>query len=159
MMLNIEAGTEWDATVAAFFGDAFAPFDIRLYVSCRHEPDLVAKGCQFPRPEVGRGAGLHPDQAGRQAAEEADKLASAELAADQNLSTLVNAVDLKDVLGDIKADYSHLHRSGSLSGAEANTLTHRALPGAGAVHPIIYLWNGRFYTIPQTRDGLPITIR
>ena len=66
--------------------------------------------------------------------------ASAELAADQNLSTLVNAVDLKDVLGDIKADYGGLHRSGSLSGAEAITLSHRALPGSRR-RPPHHLWN------------------
>jgi hypothetical protein len=86
----------------------------------------VAESGQLSCPEVGRGAGLYANQARWQVAEEANELASAKLTADQNLSTLVNAVDLKDVLGDIKADYSHLHRSGSLSGAEANTLLHRA---------------------------------
>src|SRR4028118_820542 len=94
--------------------------------------------CEFPGPEVSGGAGLHPDQAGWQAAEEADELASAELTADQNLSILVNAVDLEDVLGEIETDCGDMHWSGSLSGAEAITLSHRALPGAGAVHPIIY---------------------
>jgi hypothetical protein len=47
-------------------------------------------------------------------------------------------VDLEDVLGEIETNSRDLHRSGSLSGAEAITLPHRALPGAGAVHPIIY---------------------
>jgi hypothetical protein len=47
-------------------------------------------------------------------------------------------VDLKDVLGNVETDCGDLHRSGSLSGAEAIPLFHRALPGAGAVHPIIY---------------------
>jgi hypothetical protein len=84
------------------------------------------------------GACLHADQARWQAAEEADDLAPAELTTDQNLSALVNAVDLKDVLGEIKTTCRDVPWSGSLSGAEAITLSHRALPGAGAVHPIIY---------------------
>jgi hypothetical protein len=89
------------------------------------------------------GACLHADQARWQAAEEADELAPAELTPDQNLSALVNAVDLKDVLGEIKTNCRDVHWSGSLSGAEAITLSHRALPGAGAVHPIIYGTVGR----------------
>jgi hypothetical protein len=43
-------------------------------------------------------------------------------------------MDPKNVLGEIETNCRDLHRSGSLSGAEAITLTHRALPGAGAVH-------------------------
>jgi hypothetical protein len=84
------------------------------------------------------GACLHADQARWQAAEEADDLAPAELTTDQNLSALVNAVDLKDVLGEIKTNCRDVHWSGSLSGAEAIPLSHWALPGAGAVHPILY---------------------
>jgi hypothetical protein len=42
------------------------------------------------------------------------------------------------VLGEIETNSRDMHWSGSLSGAEAITLSHRALPGAGAVHPIIY---------------------
>jgi len=47
-------------------------------------------------------------------------------------------MDLKHVLGEIETNRGNLHWSGSLSGAEAITLPQRALPGAGAVHPIIY---------------------
>ncbi len=46
----------------------------------------MAKGRRLPRPEVSGGACLHPDQARRQTAEEAEELAPAELTADQNLS-------------------------------------------------------------------------
>ncbi len=88
--------------------------------------------------EVGGGARLHANQARRQSAEEADELASAELPADQNLSVLVPAMNLEHKVGEIETYCRDMHRSGSLSGAEANTLSHRALPGAGAVHSIIY---------------------
>jgi hypothetical protein len=98
----------------------------------------MAKRRQLPRPEVGGGARLHANQAGRQSAEEADELASAELPADQNLSVLIDAMNLEHMLGEIETYCRDMHRSGSLSGAEAITLSHRALPGAGAVHLIIY---------------------
>ena len=42
------------------------------------------------------------------------------------------------MLGEIETYCRDMHWSGSLSGAEAITLSHRVLPGAGAVHPIIY---------------------
>jgi len=39
---------------------------------------------------------------------------------DQNLSALVNAADLKDVLREVETDYRDIHWSGSLpAGAEA----------------------------------------
>jgi len=79
-----------------------------------------------------------PIRQGRQAPEEVDELTSAELAADQNLSILVNTVDLEDMLSEIETNSRDMHWSGSLSGAEAITLLHRALPGAGAVPSIIY---------------------
>jgi hypothetical protein len=109
-----------------------------LHIGRRHKPNLMAKGCQLTRPEMGGGARLHANQAGRQAAEEADELTSAELTADQNLSIPVNTVDLEHMLCEIETNSRDMHRSGSLSGAEAITLSHRALPGAGAVHSILY---------------------
>jgi hypothetical protein len=98
----------------------------------------VTEGRQRSRPEVGGGTRLHANQAGRQAPEEADEFTSAELTAEQNLSILVNAVDLEDVLGEIETNGRDMHWSGSLSGAVAITLPHRALPGAGVVHSIMY---------------------
>jgi hypothetical protein len=81
------------------------------------------------------GACLHADQARRQAAEEADELAPAELTTDQNLSALVNAVNLKDLLGEIKTNCRDVHWSSPLSGAETITLSHRALPRAAPSTP------------------------
>ena len=51
---------------------------------------------------------------------------------------LINTVDLEHMLCEIETNSRDMHRSGSLSGTEAITLPHRALPGAGAVHSIIY---------------------
>ena len=53
---------------------------------------------------VGRGAGLHADQAWRQLLEERQHLATLQLAADDYLARSINAVDLKDRLGDIETD-------------------------------------------------------
>src|SRR5829696_4494313 len=117
---------------------AFAAFDIRLYVGCGHKPNFVPEGRQLSCPEVGGGTRLHPNQAGRQAPEEADELTSPELTANENLSVLIDAMNLEHMLGEIETYCRDMHWSGSLSGAEAITLSHRALPGAGAVHLIIY---------------------
>jgi hypothetical protein len=98
----------------------------------------MAKDRQLPCPEVGGGARLHANQADRQSPEEADEFTPAELTADQNLSILIDAMNLEHMLGEIETYCRDMHWSGSLSGAEAITLSHRALPGAGAVHLIIY---------------------
>jgi hypothetical protein len=55
-------------------------------------------------------------------------------------------LELKHVLGEIETYCRDMHWSGSLSGAEAITPSHRALPGDGAVHSIIY----------RTRFGLAV---
>ena len=70
---------------------------------------------------------------------------------------LINTVDLEDMLGEIETYCRGLHRSGSPPGAEAITLSHTALPGAGAVHPIIYgagSWNQERHVVAATRDRL-----
>jgi hypothetical protein len=98
----------------------------------------MAKGCELPRPEVGCGAGLHANQAGRQSAEEADEFTPAELPADQNLSVLIDAMNLEDMLGDIETNRGNLHWSGSLSGAEAITLPEGRCREQAPSTPIIY---------------------
>jgi hypothetical protein len=69
-----------------------------LDVSRRHELHLMTQALELTRPVMGACTSLDADQAGWQASEEADELAAAELTADQNLSCLINAVDLKHVL-------------------------------------------------------------
>jgi hypothetical protein len=86
------------------------------------EPDLVPESRQLSRSEMGGGTRLHADQAGRQAPEEADELTPAELTADRNLSVLIDAMNLEHMLGQIETNGRGMPWSGSLSGAEANTL-------------------------------------
>jgi hypothetical protein len=79
---------------------------------CSRCPPILA-------PRSGWWSTPHANQAGRQSAEEPDHLAPAQLTADQNLSTLADVVDLKDVFGDVETNGGESQRSGSLSGAEA----------------------------------------
>jgi hypothetical protein len=58
---------------------------------------------------VSRRAGLHPDQARRKDAEEALDLAATQRLAQDDLAIPVDAVDLEDVLRDIKADRGNLN--------------------------------------------------
>jgi len=53
-------------------------------------------------------AGLHPDKAGITMREELQNLAAAELALQHDRALLVEAVELKDVLGQIDADGDRL---------------------------------------------------
>jgi hypothetical protein len=61
----------------------------------------MAKGLELARPMVRRGASLNANQAWRQLLKERQDLATLQLAADQHLATSVNAMNLKDRLGDI----------------------------------------------------------
>jgi hypothetical protein len=124
----------------------------------------VTQGRQLSRPEVGGGTRLHANQAGRQAPEEADELTPAELTADQNLSILINAMDLEDVLGEIETYCRDMHWSGSLSGAEAITLPEGHCRGQALSTPFmepdnvsferIRKMNFRPAAMPVYRDSL-----
>ena len=93
---------------------------------------------QFPRPVMRGPAGLHADQAGRQGAEERHYLRAPQSFARDDPADGVNAVHLKDVLRDIKADRGRLH-GGRLPSLwrSRRPLWHIAMPGAGAVHIIM----------------------
>jgi hypothetical protein len=70
-------------------------------------------------------AGLHTDQARRKGAEEAWDLAAAQRLAQDNLSTSVDAVQLEDILRDIKADRDNLrHDEWLLSGSPTCPFWH-----------------------------------
>jgi hypothetical protein len=75
----------------------------------RHQLDLVPQRDQLPRPEVARGAGLQVNQAGLKLAEERYHLTSPQRFGDNNFSGRINSMDLKNVLGQIKADGANLH--------------------------------------------------
>jgi hypothetical protein len=53
---------------------------------------------------VRRGASLDPNQAGCQLLEERQDIATLQLTADDDMANTINAVDLKNRLGDIEAD-------------------------------------------------------
>jgi hypothetical protein len=59
---------------------------------------------QNPSPVMSRGARLNPNQTGWQVIEKADDLRSPELPPQNSIALLIDAVDLKNVLGDILAD-------------------------------------------------------
>jgi hypothetical protein len=63
---------------------------------------------------MGRGAGLHADQARRQRLEELQHLAAPQLLANDDLFGRVDAMDLEHVLGDIQTDRGNLYVDGSL---------------------------------------------
>jgi hypothetical protein len=68
----------------------------------------MPEGHERTSPVVGRRASLLPDQASRKGAEEAWDLAAAQRSAQDDLSTSVDAVQLEDVLRDIKANRGNL---------------------------------------------------
>ena len=68
-----------------------SPFDIRLDVGRRHQPHLMAKRGELPRPVMRARASLHADQAGRQAAEEHQHLRPPQLPSQDDLPARAHA--------------------------------------------------------------------
>ena len=68
----------------------------------------MPEGHERAGPVMSRRAGLHPDQARRQPAEEPLHLAAPQRLAQDDLSTPVHRVQLENVLCDIKADRGNL---------------------------------------------------
>jgi hypothetical protein len=87
---------------------------------------------------VRRRAGFHANQAGPLPSEKFDDFCAAQSSSDDHLSSGVNAVNLKPVLGKIETNRGNMH-SGRLLSVVAFTddhvMAHRCR-GAGAVHPI-----------------------
>ena len=92
----------------------FVALDVGLNVLRWHQPHPVAKLREFTCPVMGRGAGLHADQARWQRFEELQHLAPSEPFPDDDLFGRVDPVDLEHILGDIQADRRNLHVEGSL---------------------------------------------
>jgi hypothetical protein len=63
---------------------------------------------------MGRGAGLHADEAGREFRKEIDHLATPQLLSDDHSPGRVDAVNLKHPLGEIQTDRANLHVDGPL---------------------------------------------
>ena len=87
---------------------------------------------------VRRRARFHADKAGFLGAEKFDDFCAAQPSSDDHLSSGINAVNLKLVLGKIETNRGNMH-SGRLLSVVAFTddhvMAHRCR-GAGAVHPI-----------------------
>src|SRR6478672_9611584 len=83
---------------------------------------------------------FHADQRRRQLAEELDHTAAPQLPCNDDFADCIDAVNLKDVLGEIDADCGNLHVDGPHGDAFSNDhpLAHSRWPGAGAVHPISF---------------------
>ncbi len=86
-----------------------AALDVGFDIGRRHQLDLVAQRGQFPPPEMARAAGLQANQTGLEPLKKRHHLAPAQRPADNNLSPLINGVDLKNALGQINADSANLH--------------------------------------------------
>ena len=69
-----------------------------------NDPHLMAQGFELPRPVMAGRARLHADQPGGKLAEERHHLAAAQPLADHHLPRCINAVDLENVLGQVKAN-------------------------------------------------------
>ena len=83
--------------------------DVWLDELRRDQAHRVAEALQLARPKVRTRAGLQADQAGRQRGEELGHLSAAQRLAEDDAPGLVNAVHVKDVLGQIDANGDSLH--------------------------------------------------
>ena len=107
------------------------PFDVWLDIGRRDQPYLVAEGRDLAGPVMRRRAGFHPDQARLQLAEEIQNCAASQLLLQQNRTIGVNAMKLKDGLGEIDPECCNLHVDGSfpLLVCDSTRLAHRDAVG------------------------------
>jgi len=103
------------------------PLNIRFHVSRRDQPNVVPESGNLTRPVVRRRAGLHPDQAGLQLREKAEHGRAPQLLLQDDGTIGVNAVKLKDGLGQIDPECCNLHVVGSFPSLAPNStnLAHR----------------------------------
>src|SRR5215207_8315460 len=88
---------------------------IGLDVLRRDQTHFVPQPAQLPCPEVGSGAGLQANPAGRKLREVAQDLPAAEAALLNNGLVCVDTVNLEDMLGQIEANRCNLHGGWLLS--------------------------------------------
>jgi phosphoglycerate kinase len=93
--------------------------------------DIMAKRGYLPRPIMRCGAGFHPDQAGLQLAEKVEHRTPAQLLLQDDGPSGVNAVKLKDGLGQIDPQCCNLHVGDSfpLLGCDSTSMAHRDAVG------------------------------
>lgn len=120
-------------------GVIFLTLDVRFDVSGRHQPHVVAERQQFARPVVRSSARLDADQAARQFGEERQQPAARQPLAQNHLSFGVDAVHLKNRLGNVETNRRKLSHGRlsliSVVTSSATTLWHSDA-GWRAVHSI-----------------------
>src|SRR5499433_3124281 len=89
-------------------GIVLVALDVRLHVLRRHQPHLMPKRAQLPRPVVRRRARLQAKQTGRQSTEERQNLRTPKLLAQNRRSLRINPVHLKNMLRQVQSDRSNL---------------------------------------------------
>ena len=88
-------------------GVVLLALDIGLYELQRHQADIVPKRGDFSSPIVCRVAGLNPNQRRVQSGKERQHLRASELSFENDLSRIVDVMNLKDVLGQVQSDYCY----------------------------------------------------
>src|SRR5262249_49128340 len=89
-------------------GIVLVALDVRLHVLRPHQPHLMAKRAQLPRPVVRRRARLQANQTWRQSTEERQNLRTPKLLAQNRRSLRINPVQLKNMLRQVQSDRSNL---------------------------------------------------
>jgi len=80
------------------------PAHIGFDIGRRHHPRVMAKLDQLARPMMGRTAGFHTDKTLGQLGEEGQHVLAAERRGDDHPPRSVNAMNLKNMLGQIEAN-------------------------------------------------------
>ena len=112
-----------------------APFDIRLDLERRHQPDFVTELPDLACPVMGRPERLHTDETCRQLLEEAQKLRTPDRAIEGDVSVRRDAMDLRNILGKIQSYCRNLHRVASfLAEDDICSLAHHD-GGGSRSHP------------------------
>ena len=83
--------------------------EIRLHIGWRHQAHLVAKLDNLARPIVACPARLDANQTRLDPLEKPSHLRTTQRLLHNNIAGAVNGMDLKNVLGQIKADCGNLH--------------------------------------------------
>lgn len=85
----------------------------------------MSQGDQYPCPVVTRRAGLDADQASRESFEKSENIVASQLQSHDNHAARVDAMNLKDMLGDIQTDGDNPFRGRlSLMWPSTTTLWH-----------------------------------
>src|SRR5271169_3439876 len=80
------------------------PLDVGLYIGRRHQPHAVSERFELARPMMRRRTGFDTNQARRKLLEQRQNVAPLQLPTDDHFAFRVDAVNLKNRLGDVETD-------------------------------------------------------